>query len=231
MQGERIREMEADLERLIGVHSVRIQAEDGEITEVHVLSDPNRRPKWIVRDVVTTLFAKHGIRVPYQKISVAGAALAPDPPPRPSPPVTPSRIEISAVHLGREGELLQATVELRDGCQTVRTTAERLATRANQLRVVAAATIEGVRRLSPGLGPMHLDEACLVTVGGIRVVVAHVVHLSPHGERSLIGSCRGEDGLMEAAAGAALDAVARGVAAEETPREEVEYVVEEDRAE
>ncbi|MDM7915264.1 MAG: hypothetical protein QUU85_08365, partial [Candidatus Eisenbacteria bacterium] len=75
MQADRIRQMELDLARIHGVHSARLQAENGEITEVHVVADPTRRPKWIVRDVVTTLFARYGVRVPYQKISVAGSCL------------------------------------------------------------------------------------------------------------------------------------------------------------
>ena len=232
MQGERIRKMEADLECLIGVHTARIQAEDGEITEVHVVADPNRRPKWVVRDVVTTIFAKHGIRVPYQKVSVAGsAAVCCETEATASDSVTPPRIEIASVRLTREGELLRATVCLRDAGRTAQATVDRLATRANRLRVIAAATLEGVRKLTPGQYPLHLDEACAVAVGGLRVVLAHVVLLSPHGERSLVGSCPGEDGSIEAAAHAVLDALAQGLPQHPAPREKIEYEVEEDPTE
>lgn len=231
MQGERIREMEADLERLVGVHTARIQTEDGEISEVHVVSDPNRRPKWVVRDVVTTIFAKHGIRVPYQKVSVAGSAPACATLRAAGETMSPGRIEVVSVRLALEGELLRATVELRDARRTVEETADRLATRANRLRVVGAATLEGVRKLAPGLCPLHLDEVCTVTVGGLQVVLAHLVLLSPHGERSLVGSFPSEDGRIEAAANAVLDAVAEGLPQEAAPREEIEYEVEEEPSE
>ena len=39
MLDERVRVMEADLMRIKGVHSARIRAEEGEITEIHVVAE------------------------------------------------------------------------------------------------------------------------------------------------------------------------------------------------
>ncbi len=50
MLEERIREMEADLERITGVRSARMRIEGGEISEVHIVATSDRRPKWIARD-------------------------------------------------------------------------------------------------------------------------------------------------------------------------------------
>ena len=64
MLEERIREMEADLERITGVQSARIRVDGGRDLRGPRRGRSDRRPKWIVRDVVTTLFARHGIRDP-----------------------------------------------------------------------------------------------------------------------------------------------------------------------
>jgi hypothetical protein len=125
----------------------------------------------------------------------------------------------------------QDAVGLRNGHRAVDAAADRPATRANRLRVVAEATLEAVRRLAPGACSYHLEEVSTVTVGGLQVVLAHVVHLSSYGERSLVGSSPGEDGRIEAAAHAVLDAVAQDATVEASPREEIEYEVEEDPAE
>lgn len=229
MQGERIQSMELDLERVEGVHTARIQAEDGEITEVHIVSDPARRPKWVVRDVITTLFARHGIRVPHQRISVAGSAPCAEATAEVTESATDSRIRVSSVQLAREGDSLSATVELCEDERSVRTTKSGLATRSNQLRIVAAATLEGVRKLTSGLIPLQLEETRSVQVGEVMVVLAHVVHLGSEGERSLIGSCPDADGRMDAPAGAVLDAVNRILRPYRAQEEEIEYEVEEDR--
>jgi len=231
MQGERIQSMELDLERVTGVHSARIQAEGGEITEVHIVSDPARRPKWVVRDVITTLFARHGIRIPHQRISVAASAPCAEATATVTEPVRDSRISVSSVQLAREGDSLSATVELCEADRTVRTTQSGLATRSNQLRIVAAATLEGIRKLTSGLIPLQLEETRSVRLGDVPVVLAHIVHLGSEGERSLIGSCPESDGRIDAPAGAVLDAVNRILKTYSTQEDEIEYEVEEDHAE
>jgi hypothetical protein len=227
MLADRIRSMEIDLGRISGVQSARIQVEGGEISEIHVIADPSRRPKLVVRDVITTLFARHGIRVPHQRVSVAGAsALQGD---EEVPEAVPSwRIRVYAVHLGREGNMLRATVELRDGERSARSTHDALATHGNQVRVVAAATLDAVSKLTSDLVPMHLEDARLIDLGGLPVVLTHIVLLRPGEERSLVGSCPARDGRLEAAAGAVLDAVNRVLQPFRVREEEVEYEVEEE---
>ncbi len=175
MLAERIRLMETDLERIKGVHSARIRAEGGEISEIHVVADAARRPKMIVRDVVTTLFARYGVRVPHQRVSVAGSA--PDPVVEPRPPAsgTETEVQIASVHLTCEGEDFRATVELRDGQRAARATADAIATRANQSRVVAEAALEALRKLTGTLPPTQIEEVRSVELGDLPVVLVRVV--------------------------------------------------------
>jgi hypothetical protein len=226
MLEERIREMEADLERITGVHSARMMVEGGEISEVHVIAACDRRPKLIARDVITTLFARHGIRIPHQKVSIAAA--------RPIPAQEDRRvsnwrsIEVTSVHMAREGEILRAVVGLREGSKDAEGNAEGLATRANATRVVAAATLSAVRNLTGNRLSLQLEEARRVRFGRLALVVAHVVLLCPEGERSLVGCCTTEDGRFEAVACAVLDAVLRVIDPTPMQEDEVEYVVRED---
>ncbi len=226
MLEERIREMEADLERITGVHSARMRVEGGEVSEVHVIADCDRRPKWIARDVITTLFARHGIQIRYQKVSVAAA--------RPTPSqegrfVSNSRsIEVTSVHMAREGEILRAVVGLREGERGAEGSAEGLATRANATRVVAAATLNAVRNLTGNRLALQLEEARRVRFGRLALVVVHVVLLRPEGERSLVGCCTTEDGRFEAVACAVLDAVLRVIDPTPLQEDEVEYEVREE---
>lgn len=229
MLSDRIREMEADLERISGVGAARIQAEEGEISEIHVVADSSRRPKLIVRDVVTTLYARHGIRVPHQRISVAGTAgpvaVAP---PATMEPEAAWRLRLTSVHLAREGDRLLSTVELRDGERSHRASADVPATRANHLRVVAEATLEGVRRLTGDLATFDLQEVRRVDLGRLPVVLVHIVLLQAGSERSLVGSCPARQGRIDAPASAVLDAVNRVLQSFRSREEEVEYEVGED---
>jgi hypothetical protein len=132
------------------------------------------------------------------------------------------------VQLAREGDTLRATVELRDGDRSARASQEALATRGNQVRVVAAATLDAVRKLTSGLVPLHLENARRIDLGGLPVVLTHVILLRPGEERSLVGSCPAKGDRLDAAAGAVLDAVNRILPPSRVREEEVEFEVEEE---
>lgn len=233
MQAGRFHEMEADLVRLRGVHSAKIHVEDGVVTEVHVVADDRRRPKGIVRDVVTTLYVRHGIRIDHQKVSVAASCA--DPSEARLPGVirqAKGTLEIASVQLLHEEQILRATVEIRAGSRTLVSTQEAVATRANQLRVVAAATLEAVAQSIEGWPSLHLEEARRITLGNVPVVLVHVILVRPDGEESLIGCCAAMDNRLDAAAGAVLDAVSALLpAAESEQAEEIEYMVQEEASE
>ena len=206
MLAERVRLMEADLERISGVHSARIRAEEGEISEIHVVADAARRPKMIARDVVTTLYARHGVRVPHQRISVAGSAPTEAGEVGRSARAADLRLRIESVHLACEGYDVRATVEVKDGVRAARATADAIATRANQTRVIAEATLEALRRLTGSLPPMQLEEVRRVSLGEISVVLVRIVLLSEGREQHLVG-CGADGERIDAPAVAVVEAL------------------------
>jgi hypothetical protein len=226
MLDERVRQMETDLERITGVRSARMRVEGGEVSEVHVVADADRRPKWIVRDVITALFAQHGVRIPHQRVSVAAA--------KPAQvevfnPVVPCKsIEVSSIHLASEGDIVRAVVELREGERNARGSAEALATHGNLTRVVASATLNAVRDLRSNRLALQLEEARRIRLGRLSLVIAHVILLLPDGERSLVGCCAAGQKRFEAVACAVIDAVLRAADVIPPQEEEVEYEVREE---
>jgi len=66
---EKLRERIAQLEGVLAVNIT--QEEDGEIQEIHVLSDESRNPKRLVRDIETVLQVETGESFDHKKISIA----------------------------------------------------------------------------------------------------------------------------------------------------------------
>ncbi|MBM3286454.1 MAG: hypothetical protein FJY88_03745 [Candidatus Eisenbacteria bacterium] len=223
MLEERVHRMEADLERLEGVRLARMRVADGEIIEIHIVADAARKPKGIARDVVTALFALHGIRVPHQRVSVAAT--------RPDSgegcgSAAPG-VVVSLAQLASAGQTYHSIVELRRGGRTTRAGADALATRANRNRVVALAALRAAGDMAGGALPLHLEDVRILRLGRTPFALVHLVHLSGEEERPLVGCRAADTGLLEAIAGAVVDAVG-AIAEWPGVEEDLEYEVRED---
>lgn len=64
-------ELEEIIRRVRGVVSARaLRTGDGEITEVHVVSEPGRNPKQLVRDIESAVLVELGLSLDHKKISI-----------------------------------------------------------------------------------------------------------------------------------------------------------------
>ena len=69
---QNIEEYQALLNQLPGIiNSKIIVDEEGNLIEIHILSDTGRSPKQIVRDVQSALLANNNLKVDHKIISVA----------------------------------------------------------------------------------------------------------------------------------------------------------------
>ncbi|HPP74659.1 MAG TPA: hypothetical protein PLU88_06000, partial [Armatimonadota bacterium] len=69
---DRLNDVESVICHLRDVVSARVVAgDDGEIAEVHVLTESTRTPKQVVRDIESAVMAKLGIQIDHRKVSVA----------------------------------------------------------------------------------------------------------------------------------------------------------------
>jgi len=223
VQRDTIERIENSLREIAGIQTARIRAEGDEIVEVHVVAAPNRRAKGVVRDVVTTLFARHGIGIHHNKVSVATTV------PRPEREEVEGngvrRILFRSVNVYREGNHNEGQVELQDGDRILTGTASGPAIRHSQERLVARAALNAVSRLFGEGVALELGGLERSRLGSRSVVLTHLILLRGRAETHLVGSALvGTDGL-EATVFSVLDALNRvlpTLAGEDT----VEYEVE-----
>ncbi len=223
MHRDQVESIEASLRQIAGVQTARLRAEGDEITEVHVVAQPNRRAKGVVRDVVTTLFARHGITVHHHKVSVATTAG----PPAEAAELVPAgrRLLFRSVNIYREGNRNEGQVELQDGERVLTGTASGPAVRNSQEKLVARAALQAVSRLFGDGVALELAGARRTRVGTRTIVLVHLVLLRGRSETDLVGSALVGTDLLEGTVFAVLDALNR-VLPMLAGEDRVEYEVE-----
>ncbi|MBO8127313.1 MAG: hypothetical protein H0Z38_08785 [Firmicutes bacterium] len=200
---EEIKEM---LEQVTGVISVKPVIDDGEISEIHVLSRADRNPKQVVRDIESVCNTTFNVEIDHKKISVAqieedeldGYYI--------------SRLHPKTIHLVKSGPILEVKVELfsDDGHEYTGTASGPMVS-ANQVKLVAHATLSAVEDYLHSMCRFILDDAVHFTVGDQEGVLMGITLVTPKSEESLVGSALVQGDIPEAAVKAVLNAVNRRV--------------------
>lgn len=208
------------IRKLRGVSNCHIQpAPDGTIESIYVTARGGRNPKQMARDVESILAAEAGMRVDHRKISIAivgeAAAVAEE---------TLVRVSVAGVGITQTGVVYVAEVTLAAGDLFATGRSSGTSTRGDSRRVVAAATLEAITKLStvdPGFSLGELQEKSL---GNHRIMIVAVHRLDGREERTLLGCCEVGHDVPRAVIYAVLDAVNR-VLGTLPPREPVEYEI------
>lgn len=197
------RDYEEVLKRINGVMAARVILDvQGEIQEVHVLSGPGRAPKYIVRDVESSLIAAFGKPVDRRKISVAQIGL--DESPRQE-----KRVQLQKVEIISELGVARVNVYLKLGNASVTGTMTGSPTSAGWLRCSAEATCAALSQLLPANISLNVEDASIQTTRSSRVALVSVVMTERGHEQVLTGSCPVSYDDREAVVKATLDAVNR----------------------
>jgi hypothetical protein len=204
---EQIETMEASLRQVAGILSARIRADGDDISEVHVVAAPHRKAKGVVRDVITTLYARHGLHLHHHKVSVATTAADPSAAAEEAP--VPRRLLFRSVNVYREGGRYEGQVELQDGERILTGTAGGPAVRSGSERLVAQAALRAVSRLFGDGLALELVGAERSRIGSRSVVLTHVVLLRHRSETHLVGSALVTSDPLEATVFSVLDALNR----------------------
>ncbi len=215
---------EQAVSKIRGISSCRISTDDqGEITEVHVVSTANKSPKLISRDVQSCLIAEMKISVDFRKIGVVQLESTPVSDDEREGPARPfgedlaefpveefaSRCAFQSVNLFISQDSVQAEVELvRDEMETLGKAKSDNPSVDHEI-VVAEATLKAVGEL--------LDEdirLCLsgfeeVVLGGDIAFVVRVDLVQNRERKSLIGCSLLTRNANQTAVYATLDAVNR----------------------
>lgn len=200
------REFESVISRVGGVSAAKVMVdEEGNIAEIHVISDTSRSPKQIVRDIESALIAKYGSQVDHKKISVAqikGETVK----------ESNGRLHISSVNIKLSGPSAEVEVELIDNEDNVyRGRANGASSSGNRLRLVVKATLEAVKEFVKGAYDFAVEDVSIVSVAKKEAVVTGVIAVSGADEEMLVGSALIKKDATDAAVRAALDALNRRI--------------------
>jgi hypothetical protein len=224
LQREQVEAIEASLRQIAGIQSARIRADNGEIAEVFVVAAPTRRAKGVVRDVVTTLYARHGTALSHEKVSVATTGSSAEGGPEEDAPSV-RRLLFRSVNLYREGNRNEGQVELQDGDRVLTGVASGPAVRHSQERLVAQAAMQAVGRTFGGGVVLDLAGLQRSRVGSRTAVLAHLILLRGRMQTHLTGSALVGTDALEATVFAVLDALNR-VLPTLSGEDTIEYEVE-----
>jgi hypothetical protein len=178
-------DVEREICRLPDVSIARIVADrGGRVTEVHVVAQPGKRPKQIVRDVQSIALASFGLELDRRIVSVVQLS---------------SAGEAGGAPLGNRPSIVAITAEASGLRSLVRVTlsreedeavgfAEGSVAMTARHRLVATATVDALRQLDPAAECIDIDHAQIVRVGQLDVAVVTIVFVVPPHEQVVAGS-------------------------------------------
>ncbi|HOP79804.1 MAG TPA: hypothetical protein PLZ21_04480 [Armatimonadota bacterium] len=200
---DRLNDVESVICHLRDVVSARVVAgDDGEIAEVHVLTESTRTPKQVVRDIESAVMAKLGIQIDHRKVSVAQI--------QSNVKRETGRLKFSDVSISLNGSRAEATVRLARNGSSYMGTSSGLSSSNGQMRSIATATLQAIEDSGCIDGTLMIEDLTTnVTLANKAVVVILVNLVTDRGEEYLTGSAIVKQDLWKAVVNASLDAVNR----------------------
>jgi hypothetical protein len=206
-----LREVEAELVRLPEVNAARIVGDPaGRPVEIHVLASRGKHAKQIARDVQSVAMASFGLELDRRIISVVQLEGGVVQESVESEPVGPARVTIEGITAEHNGVRSTVRVTLSSDEEEVTGTADGTIASSIRYRLVAEATLDGLRQLVPAADCAAVEMAGVVRAGERDVAIASVVFVIPPLEEVVSGSALVRAaGEAEAVARAVLDATNR----------------------
>jgi hypothetical protein len=195
-----ITDLEDAIAQLPKVRGVRVVASDKEIEEIHVISAKDIQPKALVRDIISLLFVRFGVRVDRRCLSIVQSDEEPQP--------QVGRPVIAAVTQTHVGDDIQTRIELHSGRQVV-LGANTVPAGEGDLRGGGLALVDAVENLIGRRRVIDLDEVKLVGMKDRELVIVLVTWHGARADESFVGSALSERSPAAAAARATLDAINR----------------------
>jgi hypothetical protein len=203
-----IAEIEQALAQVAEIRAARIVSSDaGCIQEIHILADPSKSPKQLVRDIESTIMAQFGIAIDHKKVSIA--QLGRESIIEEEAPVTHARARIHSVNTEVAGVRCTATVTLELEGELYTGKAEGPASTTGRSRIVGQAALNAVELYTNGSFGFALEDVAIVTLGHERVAVSCVILVTPLGEQALSGSALVRQSENDSLVRATLDAINR----------------------
>ncbi len=208
---DEVLELERELCRLPEVSAARVVTDDiGRATEVHILANGGKQPKQVVRDVQSVALASFGIELDRRIVSVVqlngDGAHAVEPP----APIELHRAVVVDVTSETTGLRSLVRVTLARGDDEAVGFSEGSIASSARNRLIAAATIDGLRQLQKAAECLDVESAQIERVGVHDVAIVTIMFVMPPTEHMVSGSAIVRDHEeAEAIVRAVLDATNR----------------------
>jgi len=200
LTGDKSAEVEGAINQVEGVISSKVVWDEGEISEIHVLSGKDRNAKQLVRDIETILQVRAGINIDHKKISIAQVSQEKQ---------TVFRPKLANVSVEVSDLTAVAKVAIRYGNETYMAAAEGAKSEKNILRLAAQATLLALEQAARAEIKFAVDQVMVIPFEISQLISVAVTAVSPGSEENLLGSAYVQGNPREAACKAALDAVNR----------------------
>lgn len=200
-----IKEMEQFINQVKSVISSKIVIDnESNIEEIHVLSNTNRGPKQISRDIQTILVSKFGVDIDYKKISIAqideGTVDGSD-----------FRLRLGKIEYTTSGNRTLVKVVLEKDDKFYEGEVSGISTLNNSRRMLVSATLKAVEKFIGIEDNLIYEDVKVINLAGKEAVITAVVFLASFGEQLLSGCAFVNRDMKEAIVKSTLDAVNRVV--------------------
>lgn len=213
-----LHDVEQELCRLPDISAARIVADSGgRPTEIHVLANPGKPAKQIVRDIQSVAIASFDLDVDRRIVSVVQLGSVPDSPDGSGGLAVAGtedretfRPRIESINADITGLRTIIRVALSQAGNEAAGFAEGSIATVSRHRLVAAATLDGLRQLDISAECLDVEGAQLVRIGVHDVAVVTIVYVIPPTEQIVSGSAVvRQNQESDAVARAVLDATNR----------------------
>jgi hypothetical protein len=199
-------DLEVTLSQVRGIYASSVILDpQRDLSEIHIVSSTERKPKQIVRDIETLLFVKHRVKVDYRKISLVQL---PDENLLRLPVARPEIRRVTEENLRNQKRI---RVEIQSAGRTAVGEAKEKTDNPDLFRTAAQATINAIEKLLNHAIDVHLDDASSFRLGSHEVLLVILTCLIEGCEETFAGAAFLGSHPAESGARATLDALNRRI--------------------
>lgn len=198
--------IERTIEKIDSIVSNKIILDNnGQIEEIHIVSDGSRNAKQVSRDIQSVLIATYGMNIDYKKISIAAI-------PEISLGKREARMKLEKVSHEQVGNKALVKVVLSNHMGSFEDCLEGPNTARSVDRMLAQVTLKCIERAYNYNDMFVADDVSTVQLSSDKIVFAIVACLFNGQEKRVTGSCLVRNNYDEAIVKATLDAINRYLA-------------------
>ncbi len=195
--------IEKNLEQIESIISSKfVLGQDGKIIELHIVSNGERNPKQLSRDIQSVLIATYDIAIDYKKISIAEI-------PEKIIKRNKPRLKIETISHEKSRQKSSIKVVLSDEKGKYTNCAEGVNTLRNIERMLVEATLKDVEEACGYKDKFILEDIKSIQMSTDKAVLVVIMCLVEGVEKRMSGSCLVNNDYNEAVVKATLDAINR----------------------